>query len=90
MAEKNLIVPTQDIAFAAKKDGSFISNFMGGGETIDPHVVIAAFNSVVNYIKNCSEKEFMMFSVIYLIEYQSVTRAITSRMENLKNKKENE
>lgn len=44
----------------------------------------------MNYIKNCSEKEFMMFSVIYLIEHQSVTRAITSRMENFKNKKENE
>lgn len=30
MTEEMLIVPTQDIAFAAKKDGSFISNFMGG------------------------------------------------------------
>lgn len=33
MQEEMLTVPMQDIAFAAKKDGSFISNFMerGGG-----------------------------------------------------------
>ena len=89
MTEEMLIVPTQDIAFAAKKDGSFISNFMVG-ETIDPHVVSAAFKGVVNYIEKCPEKEFMMFSLIYLIEHQDVTRAITRRMENLKNTKGNE
>lgn len=44
----------------------------------------------MNYIKNCPEKEFMMFALIYLIEHQDVTRAITSRMENLENKKDNE
>lgn len=85
-----LIVPTQDIAFAAKKDGSFISNFMGGGNSIEPQTVRAAFEGVVNYIKNCPEKEFMMFALIYLIEHRDVTCAITSRMENIKNKKDNE
>jgi len=31
MEEQMLIVPTQDIAFAAKKDGSFIANFSKTG-----------------------------------------------------------
>ena len=35
MTEEMLIVPTQDIAFAAKKDGSYISNFMEGGGGFD-------------------------------------------------------
>lgn len=88
-----LIVPTQDIAFAAKKDGSFIANFSktgGGKETPDVEALTQTFSAMAKYIETCPEKEFMAFSFIYLIEHRRISDALTRRMENLKTEKENE
>ena len=88
-----LIVPTQDIAFAAKKDGSYIANFSktgGGKETHDVEALTKTFSAMAKYIETCPEKEFMAFSFIYLIEHRRISDALTRRMENIKTEKENE
>lgn len=41
---------------------------------------------MAQFIKECSEKEFMVFSLIYLIEHQRVTDALKNRIESTKEK----
>ena len=84
-------VLVEDIAFAAKKDGSFIANFskMGGGkEQPDVEALTNTFSAMVKFIETSPEKEFMMFSFIYLVEHRRVSDALCRRMQELKTDKE--
>lgn len=81
-----LIVPTQDIAFAALKDGSFISNFtMGGGNNnADPEALMAFFKALRKYILECDKYQFATFSLVYLIEGKDIRDAMLSRAKEIK------
>lgn len=88
MEENIEMVPMQDIAFAAKKDGSFIANFnMGGGKSPDVEAVSALFRAVTKYIKESPEREFVMFSMIYFFEHRNVSEALVERVKSLKTDK---
>ncbi|MBQ6097893.1 MAG: hypothetical protein IJK99_09120 [Bacteroidales bacterium] len=84
-------VLVEDIAFAAKKDGSFIANFSktgGGKEQPDVEALANTFSAMVKFIETSPEKEFMMFSFIYLVEHRRVSDALLRRMQELKTDKE--
>lgn len=88
MEENIEMVPMQDIAFAAKKDGSFIANFNeGGGKSLDVEAVSALFRAVTKYIKESPEREFVMFSMIYFFEHRNVSEALVERVKSLKTDK---
>ena len=87
MQEEMLIVPTQELIFAVKKDGSIISNFSekrGGVEQPNPKAFITFFHGLKHYIRNCPDNELMAYTIAELIESGAVHRIVMDRMENLK------
>ena len=93
MPEEMLIVPTQELAFAVKKDGSYISNFSekrGGVENVDPATIMAYFKGLRKFITECPEKELVAFAFVELLESREVHDCIVKRMEKLQSEKENE
>ena len=63
---------------------------MGGGKTPDVKALTSVFGAMRKYIETCDENEFIAFSLVYLIEHQSVSMALSHRMESIKTKKDNE
>ena len=89
MNEEMLIVPTQELAFAVKKDGSIISNFTekrGGVEEVDVKALTAYFKGLHTFIKTCDEKVLMAYAFVDLLESKDIHQEIIKRMETIKDK----
>lgn len=81
MDEKLLIVPTSDIVFAVKKDGSYIANFSQGGGIAESNMML--FGALAKYAKECPEKELTAFALSHALLNRMVGDAIIIRMEKL-------
>lgn len=89
MNEEMLIVPTQELAFAVKKDGSIISNFTekrGGVEEVDVKAIMAYFKGLNTFLQTCNENVLISYAFVDLIESKDRHQGILKRMENLKDK----
>lgn len=86
-----LIVPTQDIVFAVKKDGSLISNFTekrGGGDKINPSYFLLLFKGLKKFVETCSERELAAYALTDIIMSSDIHKALIERMEAQKASKE--
>lgn len=81
--EENLITPTQDIAFAAMKDGSFISHLKEGGKT-NPMFISHIFGALRKLIQGLDKEGLAIFALVYIIESRMVGDALTKKMEEVK------
>ena len=83
--ENQLIVPTQDIAFAVLKDGSRIVNFTdGGGEKPNVESMMKFFKAVADFFDTCSEKEFIAASLMYMLTSSQIHAALERRTAQMK------
>lgn len=76
----NLIVPTQEIAFAVKKDGSVITNFSEDGE-FKPVRVLKVFECLNEYLEKCDNSEVSAFALAHIITGPTLQKLILKRME---------
>lgn len=86
-----LIVPTQDIVFAVKKDGSIISNFTekrGGGDKVEPSYFLLLFKGLKKFVETCSEHELAAYALVDIVTSNDIQKAIIKRMEAQKAAKE--
>jgi len=86
-----LIVPTQDIVFAVKKDGSLISNFTekrGGEDKVNPSYFLLLFKGLKKFVETCSEHELAAYALVDIIMSKDVQKAIIERIEAQKASKE--
>jgi len=83
--EKQLIVPTQDIAFAVLKDGSRIVNFSdGGGDKPNVESMMNTFKAIADFFDNCSEKEFIAASLMYMLTSGQIHATLERRAAKMK------
>ena len=81
MDEKLLIVPTSDIIFAVKKDGSYIANFSQGGGVAESNMML--FEALAKYAEECPEKELTAFALSHALLNRLVRDVIMKRMAKL-------
>lgn len=81
--EENLITPTQDIAFAAMKDGSYIAHLKEGGKT-SPMAISKIFGAMRKMIDGLDKEGLAIFSLVYIIESRMVGDALMRKVEEVK------
>lgn len=82
------IIPAQNIAFAVLTDGTYIANFRkpdGGG---NPENLMKFFQGIVDYIKNCPEKDLAPFALTQIIFDSQIKMVTIDRMEKMKSERE--
>lgn len=82
--ENQLIVPTQDIAFAVLKDGSRITNFSDGGGNPKIEPIMKTFEGIAKYFEEAPEKEFIAASLAWMIAGGSINGVLHARAERIK------
>lgn len=82
--ENQLIVPTQNIAFAVLKDGSRIVNFTDGGGNPKVDHMMNTFKGIADFFDTCSEKEFIAASLAWMIMDTHISGVLARRAENMK------
>ena len=80
--EENLITPTQNIVFAALKDGSFIANFKEGGKA-SPENISKVFDAMEKMVQKLDKDELFTFALLHLFETRRITDCITKRMKQM-------
>ena len=80
--QEQLIIPTQNIAFAAMKDGSF---YCGVKEDDKESVIEFAqiFRALKAFIKTTNKKQISALSLVFLIEGSNLGETIIKRLEEL-------
>jgi hypothetical protein len=89
-----LIVPTQELIFAVKKDGSIITNFSenrgGGVNEVKAEYFRAYFEGIHKFLKTCSSRELVAYALLELLERDEIHGTIIKRMEEEKSKSDQE
>jgi len=81
--DENLITPTQNIAFAAMKDGSFISNLKEGGKT-NPMYISQIFSSLRDMVNTMEKVDLAIFAFVYLLEARVLQDCIQRKIEAMR------
>lgn len=82
--ENQLIVPTQDIAFAVLKDGSRIVNFTDGGGNPKVEPMMNTFKGIADYFESAPEKEFIAALLAWMIMDTHIKGVLARRAEKMK------
>ena len=83
---QELIVPTSELAFAVKKDGTFISNFSemkDGRPDVKPESITTFFEGLIKFIKTCEEPVLVCFAMAEMMTAPLRQAAVKNRMDKM-------